>query len=286
MKIKEIMKNLISRSVSLQINKYTTKREIDLFLFFLRLLKKNMNKKELNVAKKFFSEMEKNLKSIDVSKNPTNKLIQRLENKIYDLVELEEAFDMIELMKEKEYDMEEIEKILKKEGKTQVILRSGKLRSKIFMINKTEKVKKLKDFSELGDDFSELEKTFFYCQDKNLCNIIYEKIKYVDFPNTDLIHIDTLDNILEFYSGDEQVEERLVNEGNIAMNKGLSGFPDEPRTSLIIIDHPSYEKYGLTKKDIINEIIVTIFHEDCHLSGIPDEDICENHARKRFEKIL
>lgn len=77
-----------------------------------------MNKTEKALAKEFMLVIKNNIDSIDLSRNPIDKIAKDFEEHLYDLKELEEAYEMIEIMRSQDVNMEKVEELLKAELKS------------------------------------------------------------------------------------------------------------------------------------------------------------------------
>ena len=117
------------------------------------------------------------------------------------------------------------------------------------------------------------------CADDNIdCEGLVKIAKKVE--NAEEIYIAPARCLVRTFSGDEMVEFRLIRERNLGMNRNKFYFEDDPsipRQILAVSDHKKYRDIV----DIEEQIRLTVFHEDAHLSGIEDEEKAEKAAQDK-----
>ena len=125
-----------------------------------------------------------------------------------------------------------------------------------------------------------MKKPKFTCKaSKKVCRELKQFVDSSNFKYVDFIYVAPLKTILKEYQNDEMVEYRLVEEGNIAMNRNADY--EGGREVIVASTHPSYKKYGVSGENLIDELKLSIRHEVAHLSGIEDEEEAEEWARDK-----
>jgi hypothetical protein len=156
-------------------------------------------------------------------------------------------------------------KIAKNLEKKSIILKSG-----TFSINTIDhKMKKRK-------------RVKLICRDKKLCHRIAEMLDLIKLGNVEIIYVMPLNDLLEEFSGEENVRYRLLEEKNLGLNRNLDAYPEVPREILVVSDHLLYRDY--IEEERFREIMTTIFHEEGHLSGIVNEKEAEDYAIRKWNE--
>ena len=105
-------------------------------------------------------------------------------------------------------------------------------------------------------------------------SVIEEELQNYDLRPIGLIFIEPLDDILERFGYDENVEWRFLEEDNIAMNRGVDAYPDVPIEVIVASNlHPN-EK----------EVVLSILHELAHARGASGEGAAERWARQAYDR--
>jgi len=127
-------------------------------------------------------------------------------------------------------------------------------------------------------------KVSLLCDDKKInCKKVLSDLKRVNLSSVDAIYLLGMRETLKRFANDENVETRLVDEGNIAMNRGLLDYPDSLREVIAPIDHPAYVSFS--KEEAYNEVLLSVLHEVAHLKGIEGEREAELFGLRTLEVI-
>ncbi len=132
------------------------------------------------------------------------------------------------------------------------------------------------------NDFSRL-RTLNYNLLSNWKSKIIDLINRVGIDAGEIILFATLKEILNIYKSNEMIEYRFSNQCVIGMNNNNSIFPEGPREIIVRLDHPRYALAFYDEWE--RELLLTLFHEVGHLSGIKSEGMAEDFAIKKVNMI-
>lgn len=82
--------------------------------------------------------------------------------------------------------------------------------------------------------------------------------------------------IIELYPGDENVRERFVAEGCLAMNRNSQGDGE------VLV---AFDKHAKAGAMAIDEAVISVLHEVEHIRGVRSEKAAEKNAREAFAKV-
>ena len=129
-----------------------------------------------------------------------------------------------------------------------------------------------------------IDKVIIECEDDSRCRKVMDFLDVCRLENVEAVHVAPLEKILKKFEADENVEWRLIHEDNIAMNRGLLDYPDAPREIIVASEHPAYERYNFSEEEKTKHVLMSILHEEAHLSGITDEEEAENVSVKKYNR--
>jgi hypothetical protein len=138
----------------------------------------------------------------------------------------------------------------------------------------------------------------YYIGDSLFLAEVVVYLEKVSFEQVNLLYIMPLKDLLTRFT-DEMVYFRLVEDQNLAMNRGLEEHEEDPLTPLeilVALDHPALEKYlmnlqreGWSSEEVasarLKQIVLSVLHEEAHLQGVETEEEAEKFAEKRFDSI-